>query len=364
MMNILVLNIGSSSIKYDLFEEEKTILKGEIERVKDYEKAIRQIIDEVKNKGQGVDAVAHRVVHGAQNSEPMIITGQGIKELEKLKELAPLHDAPEIEGIKACMKLFKVLQIAVFDTAFHQTMPEKAYTYAIPQELAKKHKIRRYGFHGMSHSYVAEEAAKGMNKKLSGTKIITCHLGNGCSVAAIMNGKSVDTSMGFTPLEGLVMGTRSGDIDPAIIPFLQNKEKYDYKKIEELLNKKSGLLALCGKTDMRDIHEMAKTDEKARLAEDIFCYRLVKYIGAYIAAMDGVNAIVFTGGIGENAWWLREKVLSHFKYLGLRINKKANRENQERISAFHSLVWVFCVKTNEELMMAREARKTIEQKPL
>jgi acetate kinase len=363
MMNILVLNIGSSSIKYDLFEEEKTILKGEIERVKDYEKGIKQIILEVRSKGLTVDAVAHRVVHGGENSEPILVTKQKLKELERLKELAPLHDIPEIEGIKACMKLFKVPQVAVFDTAFHQTMPEKAYTYAIPQELARKHNIRRYGFHGMSHRYVAEEAAEAMGKKITECKIITCHLGNGCSVAAVMGGKSVDTSMGFTPLEGLVMGTRSGDIDPAIIPFLQHKEKYDYRKIEEMLNKKSGLFALCGKTDMRDIHLAAEKDPRARLAEEVFCYRLAKYIGAYVAAMNGVNAIVFTGGIGENAWWIREKVLAHFRYLGLRISKKANKENRERISAFHSLVWVFCVKTNEELVMAREARKALCKRP-
>jgi acetate kinase len=359
MMNILILNIGSSSVKYDLFQDESLVHKGVIERVKNYEQGIKQIILETKNRGIEIDAVGHRVVHGGENSDPVIITKEKLKELDRLKELAPLHDVPEIEGIKTCMKLFNVPQIAVFDTAFHQTLPEKAYTYAIPSDVAKKHRIRRYGFHGTSHHYVAEEAAKAMDKPLEKTKIITCHLGNGCSVAAVLGGKSVDTSMGFTPLEGLVMGTRSGDIDPAIIPFLQHKEKYSYKKIEEMLNKQSGLFALCGKTDMRDIHASFETDARARLAEEVFCYRLVKYIGAYIAAMDGVNAIVFTGGIGENAWWIREKVLSHFKHIGVRVNKKANHENHELISAFHSMVWVFCIKTNEELMMAREAKKLL-----
>jgi acetate kinase len=200
-----------------------------------------------------------------------------------------------------------------------------------------------------------------MGKDISDCKIITCHLGNGCSVAAVMHGRSIDTSMGFTPLEGLVMGTRSGDIDPAIIPFLQNKEKMNYKQIEEMLNKKSGLFGLCGKKDMRDIHEAAVHDDKARLSQELFCYRLTKYIGAYIAAMNGVNAIVFTGGIGENAWWIREEVMKNLSYCGARISKRANRQNKENISAVHSRVWVFAIPTNEELMMAREARRILKK---
>ncbi|MBU2562023.1 MAG: acetate kinase [Nanoarchaeota archaeon] len=359
MEHVLILNIGSSSIKYDLFQGEKTALKGYIERVKDYEKGIKQIINEINSKGLKVDAIGHRVVHGGTHSESALIDAKKVKELEKISELAPLHNIPEVKGIKTCMKLFKVPQVAIFDTAFHQTMPEKAYTYAIPQNLAQKHKIRRYGFHGTSHNYVAHEAARLMGKPLEKAKIITCHLGNGCSITATKHGQSVDTSMGFTPLEGLVMGTRSGDIDPAIIPFLQHKGKLSYKQIEEMLNKRSGLLGICGKKDMRDIHAARATDRKAKLAHDVFCYRLTKYIGAYIAAMNGVDAIVFTGGIGQNAWWVREDVLENFSYIGLRINKNANRNNETKISSFASRVWLFTIPTDEELMMARDVRKVL-----
>ena len=362
MEHILILNIGSSSIKYDLFKGEETVLKGYLERVKDYEKGIRQIIRDINHKGLKVDAIGHRVVHGGGHSKSVLIDKKKVKELEKISELAPLHNIPEVKGIRTCMKLFKVPQVAVFDTAFHQTMPEKAYAYALPSAIAAKHKIRRYGFHGTSHNYVAHEAARLMCKKIDDAKIITCHLGNGCSIAAIKHGKSIDTSMGFTPLEGLVMGTRCGDMDPAIIPFLQHKEKLDYKKIEELLNKKSGLLGICGKTDMRDIHKALETDKKAKLAHEVFCYRLVKYIGAYIAAMDGVNAIVFTGGIGEHAWWVREEVMKHFRHIGARISKRSNMQNKLKISSIASRVWVFAIPTNEELMMCREVRKVLEKK--
>ncbi len=360
MRNILILNIGSSSIKYDLFSGEETVLKGYIERVKDYENGISQIIQEIKEKGLEVDAIGHRVVHGGTHSSPAGLDRKKVKELDSISELAPLHNIPEVKGIRTCMKLFKVPQVAVFDTAFHQTMPEKAYTYAIPSALAKKHRIRRYGFHGASHNYVAHEAARLMGKPLSKVRIVTCHLGNGCSICAIDKGHSVDTSMGFTPLEGLVMGTRSGDIDPAIVLFLQHKEKLSYKQAEELLNKRSGLKGLCGKTDMRDIHKTAKTDKKSQLALDVFCYRIIKYIGAYIAAMDGVDAIVFTGGIGENAWWVRENVMDQFRHAGLRYSKRKNRNNKQKLSSPHSRIWAFAIPTNEELMMAREVRNVLK----
>ncbi|MBW2972507.1 acetate kinase [Candidatus Woesearchaeota archaeon] len=361
MEHVLILNIGSSSIKYDLFQGEQTVLKGHLERVTDYDGGIKQIIAEMKKNGLNVDAIGHRVVHGGAHSEPAILDAKKIKELEKISELAPLHNIPEVKGIKTCMKLFKVPQVAIFDTAFHQTMPEKAYTYAIPSQLAAKHKIRRYGFHGTSHKYVAHEAARLMGRPLDKAKIITCHLGNGCSVTAIKHGESVDTSMGFTPLEGVVMGTRSGDIDPAIIPFLQHKERLSYKKVEDLLNKKSGLIGICGNKDMRDIHAALESNKNAKLAHDVFCYRLTKYIGAYMAAMNGVDAIVFTGGIGENAWWVREDVLENFSYLGLRVNKKANRNNETKISSFASRVWLFVIPTNEELMMCREVRRKLQK---
>jgi len=356
MESILILNIGSSSIKYDLFKDENTVLKGYLERVKDYTAGIQKIIKEIESKGLNVDAIGHRVVHGGTHSASVRLNTKKIKELEKISELAPLHNVPEVKGIKTCMKLFKVPQVAIFDTAFHSTMPEHAHTYAIPSSLASKHKIRRYGFHGSSHNYVAHEAARLMGKPIGKCKIVTCHLGNGCSVAAVKYGKSVDTSMGFTPLEGLVMGTRCGDMDPAVVTYLQHKEKLSYRAVEQMLNKKSGLLGLCGKTDMRDIHAALEKNKKARLAHDVFCYRLVKYIGAYISAMNGVDAIVFTGGIGQNAWWVRRDVLNHFSYLGLRYGKKLNERNATKISNFASSTWVFVIPTNEELMMCREVR--------
>ena len=362
MKHILILNIGSSSIKYDLFNGEETILNGYMERIRDYEKGIKTILSDLKKRGLKIDAVGHRVVHGGEHSESIVLDGKKVKEIEKISELAPLHNIPELKGIKACRKLLRVPQVAIFDTAFHQTIPEKANTYAIPAKIAKKHKIRRYGFHGTNHNYVANEAAHMMMKPLSKSKIITCHLGNGCSITAINRGKSIDTSMGFTPLEGLVMGTRSGDIDPAIIPFLQNKEKMSCNDIVKMLNHESGLLGVCGMNDMRDIHYASAHNKKAKLAYEIFCYRLVKYIGAYIAAMNGVHAIVFTGGIGENAGWLREEVMNHFSYMGFRLDKKANRKNHHKISSFSSRFWAFVVPANEELMMVREVRKVLEKK--
>jgi acetate kinase len=335
MQHILVLNIGSSSIKYDLFDGEKVLLKGYLERVKDYEKGLKQIFWEIEKRGHKIDAIGHRVVHGGTHSESVRLGKKKVAELEKISELAPLHNVPEVKGIKICMKMFDVPQVAIFDTAFHQTIPAAAYTYALPAKLSKKHKIRRYGFHGTSHHYVAQEAARLMGKGLSKVKVVTCHLGNGCSVCAVDEGHSVETSMGFTPLEGLVMGTRSGDVDAAVVGYLQHKEKMNYRRVDEVLNKESGLLGLCGKKDMRDIHSAVGKDASARLAQDVFVHRLVKYIGAYIAVMGGVNAIVFTGGIGENAWWIREKVLSHFDYAGVRFSKKENRKNSEKISAAH-----------------------------
>lgn len=359
MQHILVLNIGSSSIKYDLFSGEETVLRGYLERVKDYSKGIRQIVAEIKSKGLGVDAIGHRVVHGGTHSKSVRLNTNKVRELDKISELAPLHNIPEVKGIRTCMKLFKVPQVAIFDTAFHSTIPEHAYTYAIPSDLAAKHKIRRYGFHGTSHHYVANEAAKLMRKPISKCKIITCHLGNGCSICAVSEGKSVDTSMGFTPLEGLVMGTRCGDMDPAIVPFLEKKAKMKASDIERVLNHKSGLYGLCGKTDMRDINSARVRDKKSQLAHDVFCYRLVKYIGAYAAAMNGLDCIVFTGGIGEHAWWVREQVLESLSYLGLRYSKKKNCQSALHISTNMSKIWVFAIPTNEELMMCREVRKVL-----
>lgn len=359
--HILILNIGSSSIKYDLFRGEQAILKGLLERVHDHTKGITKVMSEISKRGLQVDAAGHRVVHGGSHTRPAILNAKKIKELEKISELAPLHNKPELKGIKACAKILRKPQAALFDTAFHQSIPEKAHTYALPSRLCRKHGIRRYGFHGTSHDHAAREAARMMMKPIRKSKIITCHLGNGCSVCAVENGRSIDTSMGFTPLEGLVMGTRSGDIDPAIIPFLQAKERLNPRATEKILNHESGLLGLCGRKDMRDIHAASENDRKARLAQDIFCYRLIKYIGAYIAAMDGVHAIVFTGGIGENAWWIREEVLRHFRHIGFRLDRKANRNNSHKISSFTSRVWAFVIPAEEELMMCRQTRELLEK---
>ncbi len=359
MKTILILNIGSSSIKYDVYREEKRILRGLQERVKDFTKGIKKIIQLLEKKKIKIDAIGHRVVHGGTHSESTLLTEARIKELDKISELAPLHNVPEVKGIKICKKLFGVPMVAIFDTAFHQTIPDRAHTYAIPKKLARKHKIRRYGFHGTSHKYVAHEAAKELGKPLEEIKLITCHIGNGASICAINRGKSVDTTMGFTPLEGLVMGTRSGDIDPAIITYLQKKEKLNAKEMDELLNKKSGLLGLCGTNDMRDIHKNRFKKDQYHLAFEVYCYRIVKYIGAYIAAMDGTDAIVWTAGVGEHAHYVRERVMSHFNYLGIKIDTQRNKKNATIISKKESKIKVMVIPTNEELMMVREVRKVL-----
>lgn len=365
--NILTLNVGSSSVKYSVFIDGHQVLKGLLERVTDFEKAIKDIMDVVKKRRIVVGAIAHRVVHGAHHTKPLLLTPGSVRFLESIQHLAPLHLPPEIKGIKVCMKLFGkegVPNIAVFDTAFHHTMPDFAYTYAIPRGISEKHLIRRYGFHGTSHQYVSQQAVKLLKKPASSTKIITCHLGNGCSITAVSGGKSVDTSMGFTPLEGLVMGSRSGDIDASVALFLQKHLKRSSQEIDDLLNKQSGLLGLCGLKDMRDVYAASKKDtpagRSAKLALEVFCYRLVKYIGAYTAAMGGADAIVFTAGIGENAWWVREAALKEFSYLGLKLDSKANRQNKKVISASSSKVKVFVIPTNEESMMADEARRVLK----
>ncbi|MBI4739330.1 acetate kinase [Candidatus Woesearchaeota archaeon] len=326
---------------------------------------MKQVIADVKSCNRTIDAVGHRVVHGGAHTQPEIITPAVVKQLEMLCELAPLHDPSEVEGIKVCLSLMNVPQVAVFDTAFHQTLPPKAYTYAIPRKFANKYHIRRYGFHGISHKYVAHEAAKILGKPLAQLKLITCHLGNGQSICAIDRGKSVDTSMGFTPLEGLVMGSRSGDLDPALVAYLAEKEKIPAARVVNLLNKESGLLGLSGKKDLRDIIASMKSwkgkgSQHARLAFDVMCHRLVKYLGAYYVELGGCDAIVFTAGIGEHAALLRENVLKQLSCIGVALDSSANRKNKAIITKYSSRIKALVIPTNEELMIAREVEHLLK----
>ncbi len=396
-MKVLVLNCGSSSLKYQFIdmENENVLAKGLCERIgiegsvlthkangsekvfnepmKDHTDAVRMVIDALLNKEYGVinsvdeiSAVGHRVVHGGESFSGSVVITEAVKKaLEECVALAPLHNPPNLIGINACEKLMpNTPQVAVFDTAFHQTMPEKAYLYAIPYEYYEKYKIRRYGFHGTSHRFVSAEAAKMCGKDIKDLKIITCHLGNGASLAAIKNGEVVDTSMGLTPLEGLVMGTRSGDLDPAVVTFLMNKENLDVKGIDNVLNKKSGVLGVSGvSSDFRDIEKAANEGNKqAKAALDMFYYRVAKYIGAYTAAMNGVDAIVFTAGLGENSASARAAICEYVEFLGIKLNAEANakRGSALQISTEDSKVKVFVIPTNEELVIARDTKELVK----
>ena len=392
-MNVLVINCGSSSLKYQLIdsETESVLAKGLCERIgidgalthqpagkdkikstpamPDHKTAIGIVIDQLTDKENGVvesldeiGAVGHRIVHGGEKfTKSCLITDEVIKEVEECSVFAPLHNPAGLIGVRACQELMPGLpMVAVFDTAFHQTMPEKAYMYGLPYEYYEKYKVRRYGFHGTSHSYVSKKAAEVMEKAYDEVKTIVCHLGNGASVSAVLNGKSVDTSMGLTPLEGLVMGTRSGDIDPAIMEFIAQKENLDIEGIMNVLNKKSGVFGLSGgiSSDFRDLTgAMAEGDKKAKIALEVFAYRVAKYIGAYAAAMNGVDDIVFTAGIGENVSYVREQVCSYLGYLGVELDPDANekfRGEQGEITKPGCKVRVFVIPTNEELAIARE----------
>ena len=314
-----------------------------------------------------INAVGHRVVHGGEYfANSVIITPEVIEAIEKCCDLAPLHNPANLIGIHACEEIMPgVPQVAVFDTAFHQTMPERAYMYALPYEYYEKYKVRRYGFHGTSHSYVSKKAAEVMGKAYDEVKTIVCHLGNGASVSAVLNGKSVDTSMGLTPLEGLIMGTRSGDVDPAVVQFICNKEGKDVNEVLNILNKKSGVLGMSGgiSSDFRDI-EKAKEEGNhlAAVALDAFVYRVAKYVGAYTAAMNGVDAIAFTAGVGENDKVTRKNVCEYLGYLGVKIDDEANNVRGERriISAPDSKVKVMLIPTNEELAIARETLRLVK----
>lgn len=395
-MKILVINAGSSSVKFTLFESdgEKQLAKGLVERInspktvmhyrnfrgqklkKDisansYEAAISEACLALIDKDIGVIAnlmeitgIGHRVVHGgASISASALINGAIKQTIVDCFSLAPLHNPPNYEGIEACEHLLPNLpMVAVFDTAFHQTMPSAAYTYAIPQDIAKKHQIRRYGFHGTSHHYVAVTAASMLGKDLKELKLITAHLGNGCSITAIHNGQVADTSMGLTPLEGLVMGTRCGDIDPAVVIFLR-RIGFSLDEVDKMLNKSSGLLGIAGigSNDMRDImREMDNGSVQANLAMDVFIHRLVKYIGAYTAVMNGLDALVFTAGIGENVPLVRARVCGMLTHLGVRLDEARNNDHELVISQKDSKPVVLVIPTNEELMIARETVRVIQ----
>lgn len=392
-MNVLVINCGSSSLKFQLInaESEEVLAKGICERIgidgrltyqpKGGEKeksdkpmpthteAIQYVIEALTNSETGVvksldeiGAVGHRIVHGGEKfASSVVITDEVKKAVEECNELAPLHNPANLIGVEACEKLMpNTPMVGVFDTAFHQTMPEKAYMYGLPYEYYEKYKVRRYGFHGTSHSFVSKRAAEVMGRPYEDFKTIVCHLGNGSSVTAVMNGKSVDTSMGLTPLEGVVMGTRSGSIDPAIMEFIAQKENMDIEGVMNVLNKKSGVFGLSGglSSDFRDLTDaMNAGDKKAKIAMDVFSYSVAKYIGAYAAAMNGVDCIAFTAGIGENDDYVREQVCSYLGYLGVDFDKEVNtglRGTEKELTKPGSKVRVFVIPTNEELAIARE----------
>ena len=392
-MNVLVINCGSSSLKFQLInaETENVLAKGLCERIgidgrltyqpaggekeksdlamPTHTEAIQFVIDALTNEKTGVvksldeiGAVGHRLVHGGEKfASSVVITDEVKKAVEECNDLAPLHNPANLIGVAACEKLMPgTPMVAVFDTAFHQTMPEKAYMYGLPYEYYEKYKVRRYGFHGTSHSFVSKRAAEVMGKSYDEVKTIVCHLGNGSSVSAVLNGKCVDTSMGLTPLEGLVMGTRSGDIDPAIMEFIAKKENLDIDGVMEVLNKKSGVFGISGglSSDFRDLTDaMNAGDKKAKIAMDVFSYRVAKYIGSYAAAMNGVDDIVFTAGIGENDDYVREEVCKYLGYLGVDFDSEVNkglRGKEAELTKEGSKVKVFVIPTNEELAIARE----------
>lgn len=391
-MKVLVINCGSSSLKYQVLDmqNESLMCKGLVERIgmdgsvinhtkigmdkvvkevpmKDHKDAIAQVLDAVQDPEYGVvksmdeiGAVGHRVVHaGEKYAESVLITDDVIKALEECVELAPLHNPPNLMGIAACRELMPdTPMVGVFDTAYHQTMPPESYIYAIPYEYYEKYGIRRYGFHGTSHKFVAQRAAAMLNTNINDLKIITCHLGNGASVTAIKHGRVVDTSMGFTPLEGLVMGTRCGDIDPAIVTYIREKENLPQGVANEILNKKSGVLGISGvSSDFRDLEEaLSEGNERAALALRVFAHKVRFYIGAYIAEMNGVDAIVFTAGVGENDVYMRDIICTNLGNLGIKLDPIKNkvRGKETEISTEDSKVKLLLIPTNEELMIARD----------
>ena len=400
-MNILVLNSGSSSLKYKLFSAEKAqvLAYGLVERIgmpgglgkithqnqdngkyaaeeeiPDHQKALRMVLHLLGDEKWGVlrnlneiDGIGHRVLHGGEVfKESVLVTPADVQKMEELIELGPLHMPANIMGIKACAELVPgVPQVAVFDTAFHQTMPKKAFLYALPADLYKNHRVRRYGFHGTSHRYVSGQAAKVLGRPLESLKMITAHLGNGSSLAAINGGKVVDTSMGLTPLEGLVMGTRSGDLDPAIVPFIGNKLNLNPEETDAYLNKKSGFLGMTGYSDMRDIQrERLAGNERAQEAYELFIYRITKYIGSYTVALKGLDLLVFTAGIGENDWQTRADICRELEFMGVKMDYAKNeqlRGEETVLSLADSKVTILLIPTNEELIIARDTMALISK---
>ena len=390
-MNVLVINCGSSSLKYQLIDSdtEAVLAKGLCERIgidgrlvyqkagndkeiteasmPTHKEAIQMVLEALTNEKTGaikslaeVNAIGHRIVHGGEKfASSAIITDEMIKAVEECNDLAPLHNPANLIGIRVCSELMpNVPQVGVFDTAFHQTMPAKAYLYGLPIEYYKNYKVRRYGFHGTSHSFVSKRAVEFLGLDKDNSKVIVCHLGNGSSISAVQNGKCVDTTMGLTPLEGVVMGTRSGSIDPAIGEYIAKKENLDLAGVMNVLNKKSGLQGMSGvSSDMRDLRvAAAEGNEDAKNAIEVLCYGIAKYVGGYVAAMNGVDAIVFTAGIGENVGMIREKVCSYLGFLGVTIDAKANEAMGEEvvISGADSKVKVAVIPTNEELAICRD----------
>lgn len=397
-MIVLVVNAGSSSVKYQVFnaDTEEVLAKGLVERIGmagailthkptgreevrlsgeilDHKMAIEYVLSILLSKNHGVikdkseiDAVGHRVVHGGEAfSGSVLINEEVMSELRACIDYAPLHNPPNLKGINAAKALLPdVPQVGVFDTAFHQTMPKHAYLYGIPYTIYKRHGIRRYGFHGTSHRFVSDRAAKLMGKPIEELKIITAHLGNGASMAAIKHGKSIDTSMGFTPLEGLLMGTRCGDMDPAIILQIMSKEELTLNDANILLNKHSGVQGVSGvSSDMREIEEEYDNNPRAKVALDMYNYRIKKYIGAYTAALGGVDALVFTGGVGENSSVTRREAVAGLEYMGLKLNHEVNNvraKGEREISAADSKVKVFVIPTNEELVIAQDTKRIVD----
>jgi len=393
-MKILVLNCGSSSVKFQLINmtEEKLVAKGvvekigssdaiityrpaaknklrEIQEVPNHNTALEIVLSLLLHSQHGVikekeeiDSIGHRIVHGGEDfSDSVLITEKVKNTIQQCIQFAPLHNPHNLSGIKACERLLPgIPQVGVFDTAFHQTIPKKAFLYGLPYSLYKKLGIRRYGFHGTSHKFVAQRAAEILKKPLDTLKLITCHLGNGASITAVDKGVSVDTTMGFTPLEGLVMGTRCGDIDPALVPYIMEREGLETEEIDQIMNKNSGMLGLTETTnDMREIEEEAfRGNEKHKLALDVYCHRVRKYIGAYIAILGGIDAIVFTGGVGEKSFYVREHSLKDLEKLGIKIDLKLNNKNKTNISL--GKIKILIIPTNEELAIARDTKNILE----
>lgn len=396
-MKVLVINCGSSSLKYQLIdmEDKKVLAKGLAERIgieggrvkyeaagkdeivieemlADHKAALKIVLDSLQHAEYGavksldeIDAVGHRVVHGGEAfAESVIIDEKVMKAINDNVEIAPLHNPPNIIGIEACKEIMgDIPMVAVFDTAFHQTIPALNYIYALPYEYYEKYKVRRYGFHGTSHQYITERAAEMLGKNLDDVNLITCHLGNGSSISAVVGGKCYDTTMGFTPLEGLAMGTRTGDMDPAIVPFIMDKENLSTEEMSNVMNKKSGVLGISGvSSDFRDLEEAAeKGNERAQLALDIFENRVRKFIGAYLTEMDHCDGIIFTAGVGENSISTRERVIDGLASLGIKIDRDKNdmRGKEAVISADDSSIPVLVIPTNEELKIAMETAKLV-----